>query len=385
EYYEAKWYSFAGDPVTTRSIPVNACLIDTTTTKLANGADIYISRIIKEHLEPKERANLAINHRLLKETFAANDSVVAINNKLQEKSGSVTDKLLTLCVDVSGRVNWETTLTAHLDKLPFHFVGKGEQNAVKMKLALEHNSKAKCNVILVEEPENHLSYTNMQKLISKISEKCIDKQLIIATHSSYVINKLGLENLILLNSNKKTATLKSLNSETQRYFKKLPGFDTLRILLSRKVILVEGPSDELIVQKAYYQKYSKLPIEDGIDVITIKGLAFKRFLEIAKAIDKEIIVITDNDGKGKEEIELNYKEVLGKSKIYFDDDITCNTLEPQLVKCNTLELLNSIFSKSFPDKATLTTHMINNKTECALKIFESSEPVIMPNYIKNAL
>jgi predicted ATP-dependent endonuclease of OLD family len=33
---------------------------------------------------------------------------------------------------------------------------------------------------------------------------------------------------------------------------KLPGYDTLRLILCNKAILVEGPSDELIVQKAYF-------------------------------------------------------------------------------------------------------------------------------------
>lgn len=385
EYYQAKWFSFANDAITNRSIPVNSCLIDTTTTKLANGADIYISRIIKELLDDKEKANLAINHRRLKETFASTDSIQAINKKLHEKKGEVSDKVLKLCVDVSTKTNWETTLTAHLDEIPFHFIGKGEQNTVKMKLALEHDANKKCNVILVEEPENHLSHSNMNKLITKISEKCAGKQLIIATHSSYVINKLGLENLTLLNSNKKTATLKSLSSDTQKYFKRLPGYDTLRILLSKKAILVEGPSDELILQKAYFQKHSKLPVEDGIDIITVKGLSFKRFLEIAKALDKVIYVVRDNDGRQAADIRTAYAHVIGKSRLFVDEDTACKTLEPQIVKCNSLEVLNEIMSQSFQSKDDLTSYMVDNKTDCALKIFESNKTIIIPNYISNAI
>lgn len=385
EYYEAKWFSFADAAITNRSIPVNSCLIDTTTTKLANGADIYISRIIKELLDDKEKANLAVNHRRLKETFASTESIQAINKKLQEKKGEVSDKTLKLCVDVSAKTNWETTLTAHLDEIPFHFIGKGEQNTVKMKLALEHDTNKKCNVILVEEPENHLSHSNMNRLINKISEKCAGKQLIIATHSSYVINKLGLDNLILLNNNKKIATLKALSSDTEKYFKRLPGYDTLRILLSKKPILVEGPSDELIIQKAYLQKYGKSPIEDGIDVITVKGLSFKRFLEIAKVLDKEIYVIRDNDGKPAEDIKAAYESVIGKSKLFIDADISCNTLEPQIAKVNTVEMLNKIFEKSFTTKDEIVSYMVANKTDSALTILESTESIVIPQYIDDAI
>jgi putative ATP-dependent endonuclease of the OLD family len=38
-----------------------------------------------------------------------------------------------------------------------------------------------------------------------------------------------------------------------------------------------------------------LPIEDGIDVISV-GTSFLRFLEIAEKINKPVAVITDNDG-----------------------------------------------------------------------------------------
>lgn len=385
EYYTVQWYSFASHAVTCRSIPVNACLIDTTTTKLANGADVYISRIIKEHLDDKEKANLAINHRVMREAFAANLSVQSINQKLQERNGTVTDKTLSLCVDASTKTNWETTLTAHLDDIPFHFIGKGEQNAVKMKLALEHAPNKKCNVILVEEPENHLSYPNMNKLIANISAKCEGKQLIIATHSSYVLNKLGLENLILLSKNKSTATLHALSDDTQKYFKKLPGHDTLRIVLAEKAILVEGPSDELIVQKAYKQKHNKLPIEDGVDIISIRGLSYKRFLEIAQKLGKKIFVITDNDGKQRAELEASFQGVLGVSEVLFDDDAACPTLEPQLVKVNELATLNKILGKTFAGKDELAAYMMKNKTESALKILESDDHIQIPKYIQDAL
>ena len=71
----------------------------------------------------------------------------------------------------------------------------------------------------------------------------------------------------------------------------LPGYDTLRMILSKKSILVEGPSDELIIQKAYFDKYDKLPISDDIDVISLKGLSFLRFLEIAEVLNNKVTVV----------------------------------------------------------------------------------------------
>ncbi|HHH8604732.1 TPA: ATP-dependent endonuclease, partial [Streptococcus pyogenes] len=116
----------------------------------------------------------------------------------------------------------------------------------------------------------------------------------ISTHSSFVLNKLGLENLILL-SNKKSSKITNLSSGTEKYFKAVSGYDTLRVLLCDKAILVEGPSDELIIQRAYKDKYGKLPIFNGIDIISV-GTSFLRFLELGDKLDLNLYVVTDNDG-----------------------------------------------------------------------------------------
>ena len=63
------------------------------------------------------------------------------------------------------------------------------------------------------------------------------------------------------------------------------------------LVIVEGPSDELIVQKAYMKKQSgHLPIQDNIDVISVKGIQAKRFLTLVGDLPIRIAVITDNDG-----------------------------------------------------------------------------------------
>jgi hypothetical protein len=64
-------------------------------------------------------------------------------------------------------------------------------------------------------------------------------------------------------------------------FKRLSGYDTLRMVLSKEVILVEGPSDDLVVQRAFRDARRVPPLEVGVDIISVRGLAFKRFLDIA--------------------------------------------------------------------------------------------------------
>lgn len=117
-----------------------------------------------------------------------------------------------------------------------------------------------------------------------------------------------------------------------------------------------------------------MPICDGVDVISVRGLAFKRFLEIARVLNLKIAVVTDNDGNVKA-LEEKYREYMGKDNINlcWDDDEGYKTLEPQLVKANGVKKLNTIFGTDFKTEEELIKFMSisANKTECALKIFET--------------
>jgi len=250
----------------------------------------------------------------------------------------------------------------------------------------------------LEEPECHLSYSNLNVFLNSIKDKYISKQIIISTHSSFVANKLGLENLILLNDSN-ISKLSDLSRDTNKFFRKISGYNTLRLILSKAAILVEGDSDELAVQKAYMDRHDgKLPIEDGIDVISV-GVSFLRFLEIADKLNKRIIVLTDNDGD-LSALEKKYEKYIKNNKkenidILYDDKVhpycgeikkfNNDTLEPCLLRANGLEKMNSILEKKYDSEDDLLKHMHDNKTECAIKLFDFKGEVIYPGYIEKAV
>jgi predicted ATP-dependent endonuclease of OLD family len=387
EYFKVNWFSFANHPLTKTSIPVNATLIDATSIRLQYGTDYYLNKIINDHLSPKEKTELSIEYRKLKESFSEQTSINAINSKLAETRGEISDKEMKVSLDISTKASWEANLIPYLDDIPFDYIGQGDQSISKILLALDRQTEFS-DLILIEEPENHLSFVNMSKLINKIKVKCEGKQILISTHSTYVANKLGLENLVLFGPCQKIMKLTTLPEDTQEYFKRLPGYDTLRFILSDKVILVEGPSDELFVQKAYRkQNDNKLPIEDGVDIISVRGLSFKRFLQIAKIIKNQVVVITDNDGDFEEKVKNKYLEFEDDQniKIYADNDNDYQTLESQIVKFNELKTLNAILNRTDEEETDILNYMKNNKTECALRFFETNEDFIIPEYIANAI
>ena len=397
EYYKVEWSSFAWNTsITNRSVPMKAALIDASNGKTHNSSDIYVSRILKDNLATKEVVDITQAFRTLEESFMKNEKIDTINQKINDES-QISDRVVQLAVDLSARNAWESILTTYLDRIPFTYIGKGEQNIIKTKLALGHKRAKNASVILIEEPESHLSYSKMNELLYAIATQCCEKQIIITTHSSFVANKLGLKNLILL-SNNKTSRLNALTEDTQDFFMKLSGYDTLRMLLCKRAILVEGDSDELIVQRAYIDKYGKPPIADGIDVISVRNLSFLRYLEIANQLIIDVKVVTDNDGdidalKKKYE---DYKDC-EHIKICFDHEIdaepkeidghiyNCNTLEPKILKSNSRETLNQIFSTDYKDDNDLRIYMKRNKTECALKIFNAKQSINYPQYIIDAI
>ena len=391
EYYKVTWTSFARDSITSRSIPMRSAFIDTSAHKYRNGSDIYISRIIRNELEDKEKVAVSQAYRKLKEKFAQDDSIQSINDKVNAVASLSDDKEVSVSVDLATKDAWEAGLTTFLDLVPFQNIGKGEQAIVKTKLALGAKESQKAGVILIEEPENHLSHTKMNEFIKNISENVENKQIIISTHSSFVANKLGLDHLILLD-NLKTARLSDLSSDTQDFFRKLPGYQTLRLLLCKKAILVEGDSDELIVQRAYMDSHGgKLPIEDGIDVISVK-LTFKRFLQIAKLLDKTVAVVTDNDGNYEKKITKKYEGFREENNIaiFADERENLNTLEPQFVDANKDQLeklctITGIDYDKYNEPEQISKYMENNKTEWALNVFNSEESLNYPEYINQVI
>lgn len=402
EYYRVTWKGFSRASIISRNIPIKSAFIDSTASRSNNGSDVYISRIIKELLTSEEVISVSQSHRKMKESFMMDPAIEAINGKIKTAS-KITDKDVKISVELSSQNAWENSLITCLDEIPFHFIGKGEQSIVKTNLALAHNKAKEASVVLIEEPENHLSHTKLNNLIKTIKDNCAGKQILITTHSSFVANKLGLGELILL-SDKKTTKLTDLKESTREFFEKIAGYDTLRLILCKKAILVEGDSDELVVQKAYMvSNDGRLPIEDGIEVISV-GISFLRFLEIASHLGKQTYVLTDNDGDVGA-LERKYEEYLGGNKkenieILYDPEVDVgdlkigekkfnyNTLEPKILKINGRAVINTVLGTDFDEDDKLHVYMKKNKTECALKIFNYDDNAVeikYPDYILGAL
>lgn len=399
EYYDISWSFFntMNEVPTCKEIPFKSFTIDSDNFQ---SNTFYTSRIIKAFIDETDSFKLSQEERESFQKLLGSETIKNVNIKI-EKDKELKQRCVKLGLTELSKNSWETIIGTSINDLPFEYSGKGEQCIVKTCLSLSTKNEDNKRILLIEEPESHLSHTNLNKLMNIILNSETENQIIITTHNSFVANKIGLNNLILLND-KQSLKLRDLEKTTYNYFKKLSGFDTLRFVLSEKNILVEGDSDELIVQRAYLDKFGKLPIEDGVDVISVNGLSYKRFLEIAKQLNIKTHVATDNDGNIErlQKIEDEYKkykniQICYNQSINHPFDLNCdpsttkiknfNTLEIELFKSNSLKTLNKIFEKQFENNEECLIFMLNNKTDCALSIFESSSSINYPEYIRKAI
>lgn len=403
EYFEITWSTFAREYTSTKHFPIKSALIDSNSHKYQNGSDVYISHIIKTHLDTDHKNGLIQAHRRLQDKFVQDDAVKNVNKIIED--ATTNDEIsanIKLHIDLSSKSAWENNVLTHVGNIPFHHIGKGQQSIIKTRLALAHKKSQEANVIMIEEPENHLSHSRLNKLIKEISVECgkNNKQVIITTHSSFVANKLGLDKLILLSKQKKLR-LRDLDLSTINFFRKISGYDTLRLILCDAAILCEGDSDELIIQKKYLKMNARLPIDAGIEVISV-GLSFQRYIDIGEKLGKRLAIVTDNDGKHGALIE-RYKvynnDPQSLVKVFFDNDNEYPTLEPQLLKNNDWNEINEIVGEKYLKETggrakgsfkcitekELLNYMLNNKTECALKLFDTNKDFVFPSYIEKAL
>ncbi|MFE1514149.1 ATP-dependent endonuclease, partial [Corynebacterium bovis] len=382
EYYMVEWQSFAGSPVVRRPKGLGISIIDSRTIRSDRGVDYYTRQIVENRLDPKDRNRISVEHRKLRATLGR-EVLQGVNDTLADENQSIPVPSVGLQIDQSRSASWEATLIPDIEEVPLSMAGQGNQAVAKTVLAMGRKADAE-NLVFIEEPENHLSHTRLRRLISYIEASAQDRQVFITTHSSYVLNRLGLGQVTLL-GNGKPARFGDLKKDTVRYYQKLSGFDTLRLILADLIVVVGGPSDEMIFTRFFADKFGKEPLDCGVDVMSINGVSFARCFQLAAALDRQLFALRDNDGKKHEVL---CEGVLGYLKdsereFYIGDLGSGNTLEPQIVNANDVDSLRRVLSKS--ENVDPAEWMDNNKTDAALAIATSEHRLNPPPYMERAL
>lgn len=396
EYYKIERYWFSDKSVKQLLIPYSVQLVDSSSTYFNSSSNQYITHLLRKYIGDDDFVKIKSCLRHLKQDFEGKQSICDINTKLKQEREN-----LELSIDVTSKIIFRDIICPFLENIPIEQIGAGELCILKTMLSIDKKHQTeKQKIIIIEEPESHLSHTKMYELIRKIEENISPEQtqLIITTHNSFIANKLDLSNLILIeneNGEIKTRKIdKDESHETLKFFTKVSNYPTLRLLLCKSAILVEGPTDEMILTYYYYRKYGHHPFDDSIELISVEGVGFKEYVNLISKFQKKIAIITDNDGHDIEDVKKQRGiSILPYSiSLFTEEDINLNTLEPSFVRKNIdklQELSDTIRGRKKPNdtEKDLVEYMTSNKTEWAFKLLnqENVPDFNIPDYMIEAI
>lgn len=375
DYYSIRFSTFADEGYSGYKRKVRSILINSDNMSSEYATNDFIKRMYKQYTEDdvKERAEHKSQYRILKNNFKST-SLNNLNNRIPQ------NKKYTFGLKIGSSLNLENDLMIYEENIGIDSKGTGKQVFIKTDFAIERAGD-NIDVILIEEPENHLSHVNLRKLIQRVANQQ-KGQLFITTHNSLISTRLELQNLLIMHNNadKQPVYLNELSQETAKFFMKAPVANIIEFTLSEKVILVEGPSEYMLFDKFYNIVTGNSLETDDVHVMDIRGLSFKRYLEIAKHLNEKVAVITDNDGDCQENCINKYASFnnIANLKVFFEEDESLVTFENVLYNDNK-DLCNELFG---PDAEK---YMLRNKTEAAFALLNNDDSLIVPEYIRGAI
>lgn len=275
--------------------------------------------------------------------------------------------------------------------------GLGYRNLVYIYLLFEffRGNKNALNLCCIEEPEAHLSVNNLRfatDFIYKSTQKGGSSlQTLISSHSPLVINKLELTNVIVLSGNNAIHLIDSKKHLTN-YLRKRPNFDILKLLLSNKTILVEGTTEEMLINAILYRNNENV---SSLEVISIEQTGFTTFIDIWLQVNKgnakkKLSIIRDYDDNNSTK---------NKHQKYDTDNDNIRvrttskyTLEDDLAEADgNLGRLNILFNKECKTSGDMAEYLKKSKAERMLRIADSildeenNDPISLPKHIQEAL
>lgn len=378
EYYACTFTTFSGAPYFGFRKHVRHLLVDSSRIDSEHAAREYTKALFATHTDDGERSRLESEYRRSKAKFQS-EKLAPINSRAAGYD---------FAVRTTTRANLETDLVIREQGAPLELRGKGRQCQVKTAFALQRGtSRTPLHVLLLEEPENHLSHGGTRQLIATLNHST-DRQVIVATHSSFLCTRLDLRKARMLSAGSAVvASFAELTDDTAAFFMKAPDNNVLELALSRRVILVEGDAEFILIE-ALYSKHSggRTLQEDGVHVISVGGTSFRRYLELAKLLHVRTAVIRDNDKDFQRNCVDNYDEFAATShiRVFADRDNERSTFEICLFQDNR-EHCEKYLSSPRRKQSTLE-YMLSNKTDAAFRLLRSAgDALVAPQYIREAI
>ena len=246
-----------------------------------------------------------------------------------------------------------------------HTQGLGYRNLVYLLVmmnSLENNDDDILNLLTIEEPEAHLCVSN-EKLLSSFINSTINKvkntQLFISTHSPEFVNKLELKNVVVVTEGNAFSLMSCMEHADLDYLAKKPNLDFLKFLFSRKCVLVEGPTEEMLI-KSYLTNQKDL-LNDIYVISLHKGFTkmIDLWLKVNEGSSNRLGIIRDFDDQPN--AQRNHEKYNEHTNIWIKTTKSY-TLETEFVEEEgNFEMLKSYFEKNLNWDGIETSELLSNK------------------------
>lgn len=322
------------------------------------------------------------NYSDIKNSLEQIDSTIKDNEALMEMKSEIKGLLNKISIDSENQKNvdfkFSTPDTKGMlkkislgygdDYLDISKNGLGSNNLLYISLMVSKfankNYFGKDSVfrlIGIEEPEAHL-HVQLQEHLSKNIKKLLsennDNQIIMTTHSAQISGSLDIENTVVIYRDGDSIknhyildgfTDKAEDIRKKRFLMRYLDATKTPMFFARKIILVEGIAEQIVIPKLFEQEYKKTLVQIGCSVINVNGLAFRNFLDIIKnGYYLKCAVMTDGDKGTKTENRAdkliddykNYSNVIQINKNEF-------TFEKEFIKTNNIGNERKVILKAY--------------------------------------
>ena len=234
--------------------------------------------------------------------------------------------------------------------------GLGRNNLLYISLILSHLSANEVGredtffrFIGIEEPEAHL-HPHLQDHLAENIESIQNSsgkamQLLLTTHSTNIAAKMNLDNSVIIFNGQDGSTYshyilsgidKSKEKNTIHYLSKYIDATKSRMFFSRKVILVEGISEQLLIPVFFKIDYKETLEKVGCNIINVNGVAFSHFLKIIQSgfFIKGLVVTDQDTGKKTEERAVDLKKDFDQDGLILIEISEGSTFEKDVISAN---------------------------------------------------
>lgn len=213
-------------------------------------------------------------------------------------------------------------LNSNNQQISLKKMGDGTNRRTTMAI-FKHKQDKNDLCYVFDEPDTHLHIKAQLDIFNLFNDLTEDnKQVIITTHSPFLINEINPKDIRLLSlDSNNTSNIKTLTEESEPQVLNDLGINNIDLFFTNKLIIVEGESEQLFLPKFYQKIYNRPLSHKFVKIVKAEGIReIPNVVRITKNAfpDTPMYILMDNDSKETEE---KLKELI---KTY--DDLTWDNI-----------------------------------------------------------